>query len=1123
MWLATLAFVALVQAPATPLTGVVVGPKGEPIVGAEVILVNVPRMNIWKTLARGRTGEEGGFSLDRPAGLVGEAKDQLGPMSPILWVVKPGFHLSRTPIPRGLPEADQPLRIALGPPGKAIVLVERPDGRPSAGVKVYLRGLKPPYSDFNADVAELIAATTGRDGRVVFDAAAQDELTYIEARSPEFGSQGRFHTTHGAEPTILALRAVSAVKGRLSADDPKDLKGWKVQGWTSIGFTRMDSHLTAGYAKETVDDEGRFTLGPIAVGSLNLQLDPPDGLPVMADVPGAIAVVEGKAASAEIRLLRPTAVVGRIVERGTGKPVPGFRVMLIDGSGRKPRSEDATTDADGRYALASLPGRITVVYAYPPRTHVLIPSQTETMPEFAVPAGVKTFELPPREARPAAAPVRGVVRDEAGRPVAGAAVEAEYTFPFEKTTYGGARASAATDAAGDFVLDGLPPDAKLQITARRLDLKTPVPVEVVADANAPRSVEVKVAARPVYAASGRVLDAGGKPVPDALVRLQSRGQAPFPQFAQQVSLVGDPVIRTGPDGAFRTPGELDDRAVEYYAEASAEGYPSARTDWTPAPRGDLLRFPDLVLRRKSPRTVEGRVVDRDGMPVEGAEVSHVDTPEGMPARTDAEGRFRLHGVAGGEAPLFVAAGGFRFGGAVVGGAPGRVEVRLAREGEPPVAALKSLPPAMPRAEERALARDLIEPLVAQVRGGGMAGTDLAVYQALARIEPSRVLDMIEDRVIPGSAPVLIRAVLGQYEDDPAAAIATIGQDRDPASRAACWLALEAFRPAPDRARREEFLGRALADARLAVNDPDRPDRFREIAERWTDLGKEEKARSILAEAEKLAEASLQRRMTIQSPGGAPEGRRLAFEAARRLARTDLPGARRTLRALDDPGKGMQNRPALAPFGLGMLADELAGSDPAAARGLLDEAYAGLREVASGGRDRAGPDSSANLMAELLPVVERLDPGRLAERVWLAASARKPPSEFQPTPSDVEGPLALAMGLARYDRAVASAIAGPVVETLPEYLAWSGVGPYGGLPAIVKTLAAYDPRAAASVLRALPDSARRAQPPNPDSRAVPLESSIRLAIVEALAVPPGPGRAKEAGRIENLAPLYRLDR
>jgi hypothetical protein len=49
IWLAPLALISLMQAPSTPLTGVVVGTKGEPIAGAEVILVEVPGVKDWKT------------------------------------------------------------------------------------------------------------------------------------------------------------------------------------------------------------------------------------------------------------------------------------------------------------------------------------------------------------------------------------------------------------------------------------------------------------------------------------------------------------------------------------------------------------------------------------------------------------------------------------------------------------------------------------------------------------------------------------------------------------------------------------------------------------------------------------------------------------------------------------------------------------------------------------------------------------------------------------------------------------------------------------------------------------------------------------------------------------------
>src|SRR5207248_7324486 len=112
---------------------------------------------------------------------------------------------------------------------------------------------------------------------------------------------------------------------------------------------------------------------------------------------------------------------------------------------------------------------------------------------------------------------------------------------------------------------------------------------------------------------------------------------------------------------------------------------------------------------------------------------------------------------------------------------------------------------LPRPEERALARELLEPLLPMARSGSLGIAGAAVIPTLARVDPARVLDMIENRAIAEPSRTLIQVALGQFEDDPASAIVTIQDDLDPGSRAAGWLALEDFRPAPDRARRESLL------------------------------------------------------------------------------------------------------------------------------------------------------------------------------------------------------------------------------------------------------------------------------------------------------------------------------
>ena len=148
-------------------------------------------------------------------------------------------------------------------------------------------------------------------------------------------------------------------------------------------------------------------------------------------------------------------------------------------------------------------------------------------------------------------------------------------------------------------------------------------------------------------------------------------------------------IQTGPDGTFRTPKELDREDREYQAEISADGYqPGRRRPWSTTGEGDVLTFPDVTLRRshgapgrlgpgRRPRGPAGGRARRSSRPGDG--------PRRTEATTDGDGRFRLAGVYAGPALVFAEAAGFRFGGAVVGPGPGPVEVRLAREGEPPIA------------------------------------------------------------------------------------------------------------------------------------------------------------------------------------------------------------------------------------------------------------------------------------------------------------------------------------------------------------------------------------------------------------------------------------------------------
>src|SRR5262245_13777558 len=75
---AALVWTLVAQGPGAALSGTVVGVGGEPIVGAELILVG-PTGSVTTVLARATSGEGGRFTLDRPAGLAGDHDPERSP------------------------------------------------------------------------------------------------------------------------------------------------------------------------------------------------------------------------------------------------------------------------------------------------------------------------------------------------------------------------------------------------------------------------------------------------------------------------------------------------------------------------------------------------------------------------------------------------------------------------------------------------------------------------------------------------------------------------------------------------------------------------------------------------------------------------------------------------------------------------------------------------------------------------------------------------------------------------------------------------------------------------------------------------------------------------------------
>ncbi len=404
-----------------------------------------------------------------------------------------------------------------------------------------------------------------------------------------------------------------------------------------------------------------------------------------------------------------------------------------------------------------------------------------------------------------------------------------------------------------------------------------------------------------------------------------------------------------------------------------------------------------------------------------------------------------------------------------------------------------------------------------------------------------------------------RSALGQLDDDPSEAVATIEADQAPAARTLGFLALaDALTDAQDK-RRLELIDRAEHEARRVEEKESRLSLLRQVADRWLELGLVDRATPILRQgraiiaslprdrfsfaaeefAEVLAVIDLRTAMTIferkdpknVSPTNAATIERHHGEAAvrlaaidpaeaerlvpkvlpnfwgadrddyvlricQRMARADLPRARKILEGLNEPsGPDSKPRPELVAEGLALLAAERVETDPTGARKLLDEAFDRLRRVAS--EEHRGNDPQDRQPDGGTPAAGRADRSRSPRGAAL-----------------VGGGLPRAAVRVRVRESVASrrwswrrSSRGTTARwpRPSSRLPWTscramladGFGFSYQQSTVIKALAVYDPRAVTALVRDLPASARRAPAPRNGWQAASIDAQIRLAAAEAL--------------------------
>ncbi len=367
--------------------------------------------------------------------------------------------------------------------------------------------------------------------------------------------------------------------------------------------------------------------------------------------------------------------VGRVVDEADA-PVAGAEVRLLPalpaqrmrlsgmhaGRGDGVPSAQAS-DAEGRFTIPDLAaGRYDLEVLAAGFAPASVPGVQVAEGEGAVDLGTVILV--------AGATVEGEVRDPQGTAIAGAEIRVQSSggAGFRSVASGGDGPAATSDAAGRFEIVDQRPGKRLALAVTKAGYSS----SLVSGVEAPTSEPLEVVLRPAARLAGRVVDERQRPIAGAYVsammqRSMIRGRRQRP-------------AETDAEGRFEI-ADVEPGTLMLHAQAA--GYQQGQLTGLEVPAGGELAGLEIVLRPGA--TVEGRVRDAAGEPVAGVKVGVVRMREGSysshssGSESDAEGRYRVEGLAPGPVTVTAEVGGQRRASKQLEVRPGRQTVDLVLE------------------------------------------------------------------------------------------------------------------------------------------------------------------------------------------------------------------------------------------------------------------------------------------------------------------------------------------------------------------------------------------------------------------------------------------------------------
>lgn len=531
-------------------------------------------------------------------------------------------------------------------PGTAVSVNTIVRGLAAKGMLVYM-------AEQAAAIPPPLRAATSDDEGYFTVSSLDDGIYSLLARHAGFATKMQSDVIvakdRGADMITIVLGDGAAVSGRVLDPDGKPIVGAQVMA--VAGGRRMSMMRNLQREMTYTDDKGRYVIDTLTSGDSYRFGVVAKGYPPTYDV--TETRVE-KALERDFTLVKGGNLSGVVTDEATGKPVEGARVAVYVGEmgwggrvqpGAKASADVRITDKEGRFRFDAItPGPVSSAVVQKPG---YVSASFSRWPPPGNPwADVKADETTEVTcALKRGGVVRGIVKTDAGEPVAGA----EITLMGQGWAAMGSMwvgtPSAMSGEDGSYELVGVNP-GKYSLLAAADGFSPPggeegVEVEIgEGGGEVTRDLELIAAGIVV----GVVKDPNGEPIAGAIIRIRPgpaeegngggrRNSRWGRNMARQILTSGaTPADRTDDDGTFRLTGIGTDTRWVVYAES--DEYISGESKPFKVAAGDTEKVEITMLAGGSLR---GVVVDDQGQRLAGARVQVGRLPD------DLLGKKRLNG------------------------------------------------------------------------------------------------------------------------------------------------------------------------------------------------------------------------------------------------------------------------------------------------------------------------------------------------------------------------------------------------------------------------------------------------------------------------------------------------